>query len=110
MAHLHGTFKKQALAIFDEYNQDSEQFFFDGNEAIPSEFLSFSKRRDNKVEKTSTLKSIIIINDERATSSNEDNSKSRALNEANIDVDELRFSKIHNDGVLDKVKKKGLHI
>ncbi|KAA0046763.1 hypothetical protein E6C27_scaffold216G00460 [Cucumis melo var. makuwa] len=36
---LHGTFKRQAAAAFDEFNPDSEQFFFEGTEAISSDFL-----------------------------------------------------------------------
>ncbi|KAA0038838.1 hypothetical protein E5676_scaffold1121G00580 [Cucumis melo var. makuwa] len=109
--HLHGTFKRQAATTFDEFKPDSEQFFFDGNEAISSEFLNSGSQRDSKLKiKIVALKFIIIINDKEATSSKEDKLKSKTLNEDGMDADELRPLKIHNDGALDKGKRKVEHI
>uniref|UniRef100_A0A9I9CIB0 DUF4283 domain-containing protein n=1 Tax=Cucumis melo TaxID=3656 RepID=A0A9I9CIB0_CUCME len=108
---LHGTFKRQATTIFDEYNPDSEQFFFDGADAISLDNLSsnFNSRKSITPEKTSALKSVITRIDRNATSAT-------AINEAAYNDNKLHVvdnksrqgisSRISNDGLLDKGKKK----
>uniref|UniRef100_A0A9I9CP23 DUF4283 domain-containing protein n=1 Tax=Cucumis melo TaxID=3656 RepID=A0A9I9CP23_CUCME len=67
---LHGTFKRQAAASFDEFNPDSEQFLFDGMEAISPDLQNtFSgSRKSISPEQPSTLKSVIIKPARDATS------------------------------------------
>ncbi|TYK01411.1 hypothetical protein E5676_scaffold29G001110 [Cucumis melo var. makuwa] len=108
---LHGTFKRQAAAIFDEYNPDSEQFFFDGADAISSDYLpsNFGSRKSITLEKTAALKSIISRIDRNATSAKEINEAAYNDNKLHAVDNKSRqgiSSRISNDGLLDKGKKK----
>ncbi|TYJ97964.1 hypothetical protein E5676_scaffold234G00680 [Cucumis melo var. makuwa] len=57
---LHGTFKRQAAASFDEFNPKSEQFFFDGMKAISPDYLPAisGSHKSSTPEKSSALKSV----------------------------------------------------
>lgn len=76
---LHGTFKRQAAASFDEFNPKSEQFFFDGMKAISPDYLPAisGSHKSSTPEKSSALKSVSIKSDRTATSQN-------SLNEENL--------------------------
>ncbi|KAA0041529.1 hypothetical protein E5676_scaffold205G001900 [Cucumis melo var. makuwa] len=67
---LHGTFKRQAAATSDEFNLVSEQFFFDGMEAISLDYLPSNSGscKSSIPEKTPALKSVVIRSDIIATS------------------------------------------
>ncbi|KAA0033592.1 hypothetical protein E5676_scaffold440G00100 [Cucumis melo var. makuwa] len=58
---LHSTFKRQAAAIFDEFNSDSEQFLFEGMKAISSDYLTSTSRSRKSIdtEKTTALMTML---------------------------------------------------
>lgn len=58
---LHSTFKRQAAAIFDEFNSDSEQFLFEGMKAILPDYLTStsSSRKSINTEKATALMTML---------------------------------------------------
>ncbi|KAA0037444.1 hypothetical protein E5676_scaffold808G00040 [Cucumis melo var. makuwa] len=108
---LHGTFKRQAAATFDDFNPESEQFFFEGMEAISPDFLSTSSdgRKSSTLDQPSALKSVIIKPDRAATSPSflneevvNDSDLHATANKSKLEI----LPGISNDGVLDKGKQK----
>ncbi|KAA0045139.1 hypothetical protein E6C27_scaffold30G001380 [Cucumis melo var. makuwa] len=108
---LHGTFKRQAAATFDDFNPESEQFFFEGMEAISPDFLSTSSddRKSSTPDQPSALKSVIIKPDRAATSPSflneevvNDSNLHATVNKSKLEI----LPGISNDGVLDKGKQK----
>ncbi|KAA0063660.1 hypothetical protein E6C27_scaffold329G001750 [Cucumis melo var. makuwa] len=108
---LHGTFKRQAATSFDEFNPDSEQFLFDGMEAISPDLQNtFSgSRKSISPEQPSTLKSVIIKPARDATSPtslNEEVVNDNSLHATAIKSKGKISHRISNDCSLDKGKQK----
>ncbi|KAA0058103.1 hypothetical protein E6C27_scaffold274G004110 [Cucumis melo var. makuwa] len=108
---LHGTFKRQAAASFDDFNPDAEQFLFDGLEAISPDLLNTisGSRKSISPEQQSALKSVIIKPARDATSPttlNEEVVNDNSLHATTINSKLKILSGISNDGSLDKGKQK----
>uniref|UniRef100_A0A9I9D488 DUF4283 domain-containing protein n=1 Tax=Cucumis melo TaxID=3656 RepID=A0A9I9D488_CUCME len=108
---LHGTFKRQDAASFDEFNPDSEQFLFDGLEAISPDLpITFSgSRKSISPEQPSALKSVIIKPARDATSPttlNEEVVNDNSMHATAIKSKGKILNRISNDCSLDKGKQK----